>query len=354
MNPYEERIGNDLKIIVERIVSSLSEKPRAILLCGGYGRGEGAWIDTERGPIPYNDYDLTVVSNSRLDRDTYRYIRTELAKQIGIRWIDIDFVSEKELKVLKPTIGNIDLINASKIVYGDQNVLSICPPIKASNIGFFDVEKLYKTRLWTFLGSFYGGFRDLNIEESLFFKNQMAKAALAACDVILIKNKSYVCSYKERVKVVKDYCPEKWERLFDWALAEKTRPTCVEINKSEMENLFWNVRELFCWSMKYAMGKKWKFFGKPKKTKQYYYLNTSFFAHDLYNRVFRRSKLVRKCLDVFLAQNYAFWANDHGVVNSHYLRKGLYLLKKWKYIDDIDSADWYTLRERSAYARNNT
>lgn len=63
-------------------------------------------------------------------------------------------------------------------------------------IGELDLDILYKTRMWTLLGSWSGPFRDIEGEDARFFRNQMAKCVLAACDMILIKNRAYSTSYK--------------------------------------------------------------------------------------------------------------------------------------------------------------
>ena len=40
----EEKLNNDMNIIVDLVCKNLKTKPISIFLCGGYGRNEGAWL----------------------------------------------------------------------------------------------------------------------------------------------------------------------------------------------------------------------------------------------------------------------------------------------------------------------
>ena len=66
------RFKQDCQTLVDGILGALEEAPEAILLCGGYGRGEGAWYEDEAGnPSPYNDYDLAVITEKPFSRNKY-------------------------------------------------------------------------------------------------------------------------------------------------------------------------------------------------------------------------------------------------------------------------------------------
>lgn len=349
----KQRQQRDAEIIVKRILE-YDKNTQAVILCGGYGRGEGAWIQDENGnPAPYNDYDIAVVSEKNFSNHDYEILRTKIASEIGISWIDIDWYQSRQLKKLSPTIKNYDLLHAGTIIYGDKNIFRSVRDVEREKIGEYDIVTLYKTRIWTFLGSWNGDFHNLAGDEAVFFKNQMAKAVLAACDMLLVKDRLYTPSYKERVRLVKDRYSSvrKLGNLSEWALKEKLRPSLEPVSAESMQRLYWESKYVFCQAMKAAMGDKYGYFANPCFTKRYFYGYTRYLPANLYNRFFKLSDRAEKTLDMFLAQNYVFLAKKRNSLNSRYVQKACDILIKWGYMSGRTD-DWNRVREAAAFARN--
>ena len=94
MDNIQKRLKHDLKVIVDELLLSLPQYPIAIYLCGGYGRDEGAWFCDSKGNIhPYNDYDLSIITDYPLEYEKLQSLRRKLAEMLKIQWIDIDFYS---------------------------------------------------------------------------------------------------------------------------------------------------------------------------------------------------------------------------------------------------------------------
>lgn len=353
----QERFSKDTKIIVDTLLGSLTLKPIAILLYGGYGRGEGAWFEDNNGNIiPYNDYDIDVVTEEIISNNLKQELRKLLAIKIGIRWIDLGFISPETIKGYKSTIQNIDLKEASTLLYGDKSVYDLFPQMDKNKIGKFDVEKLYKTRIWTFLGSWSGNFHDLDVEESRFFKNQMAKAILASCDLLLIAKKRYVTSYKQRVEIVNKLYPSiiSLQTLSNWAIKEKLNPSSESITLEEMINLYTDVRSLFCFSMSIAYKFRWFFLKTPSLTKLKMFYFTIEYPKTIIHKLLGQNCKNEKIVDILCAQNFTFWAwnNDTKSLNISYIKRASDILIKWNYIDSPIS-DWNELRIAVSNARNN-
>lgn len=352
----KNRQKRDTDIIVKTLLNALPERPTAILLYGGYGRGEGAWYEDENGnTMPYNDYDVDVITDQKVTPEKRQELRKQMAKEIGIKWIDLGFISPDTIRQYQPTIQNIDLKEASTLLYGDRSVYDLFPKMEKEDIGIFDVEKLFQTRVWTFLGSWVGDFRYLDIEEARFFKNQMAKAVLASCDLLLIANKSYVTSYQERAKKACSLYPQnaRLKELATWAINEKLHPSSDSLSREKMIGLYSIVKDLFCESMKIAYGKKWNYLQNPDSTKfLYYYYSTAFLRECIHKMLGHKTK-IEKNIDIICAQNYAFqaWAYP-GRVNSYYIMKASNILMKWGYIEK-PITDWHVLRIAVSEARNN-
>lgn len=344
------KLEHDCKIIVEMILEHMEYSPTAVLLCGGYGRGEGAWFIDENGFLcTYNDYDIAVVSNHSIDYSELQLLRKEIAKNVGIRWVDIDFYTIKQVLSFNATIKHYDLLYASKLIYG--SIASIkSKSIDVRDIGVQDVITLYWTRMWTFLGSWSGDFHDLDVEEARFFKNQMAKAVLAGCDAILISFHEYTSSYKNKANNASNYvASKKWKELIGWAYKEKIRPSSGMLKKEDMISLYTSCRDFYCYSMETGLGYLWKFFRNPKLTKKYYYIKTAHLLHVVYNFFVRHTLRPEKAFEIKIAQNYIFWAYENK--NSVFLNTAMRILNRWKY-DVPDTMDWNQLRIAVSEARN--
>jgi hypothetical protein len=243
------KFEEDKALLIEAC-SSIVANVDAVIMYGGYGRGEGAWINSEGKEIPYNDYDILVISDSLVERAQLSQLRKNLAKRIGISWVDISIMKKNKLKKLKHSIFNFDLKNGSEVIYGDKDIKSIIPKFEASKIPLKDIRILFFTRLFTLIGAIKlynikNGFD--NGQDVMFFKNQLAKAILACVDCLLILKGQYNSSYKIRVKtVVKIYSfTREEEELFLWALNEKLKPSSEGMNEEDTSRLYRRVEKIY-------------------------------------------------------------------------------------------------------------
>ena len=332
----------------------MPEPPQAIYLVGGYGRGEGAWYEDENGLHPYNDFDLAVITDNPLSHEKTEALRKEVAREVGIKWVDIDYYSLGKLFSLTPTIHNVDLLEGGSLIYGDDVIKQNKLSLNKKEIGKQDLITLYWTRMWTFIGSWKGSFHNLNVDETRFFKNQMAKGVLAACDMRLIRQQKYTTSYRERANIIlQEYAED--DNLCDlvrWAIQEKMRPSNSEIGSAEMQKLYFRVKEEFVKAFDFSFGAQSYYFLNPNKTKHYYLFQTRSYLFHLYSLLrYHKSAIVRG-LDVFYAMNYVFHANHLGMIDSTMLNKASKLLMKHGYIHETKSG-WDELRLLTANARNN-
>lgn len=341
-------------ILIKGVLEKMPIPPQAIYLVGGYGRGEGAWFEDDKGIHPYNDFDLAVIIDKPLSHNDTESLRKELAKAVDIKWVDIDYYSLDSLRRMNPTIHNVDLFEGSSLIYGEDVIKNNNLHLDSREIGKEDLITLYWTRMWTFLGSWEGPFHKLDAKEALFFKNQMAKAILAACDMRLIKQKAYTTSYKKRADIVlKESIEDKnVYELVCWAINEKMRPSCTEMGAGEMQELYFKAKDMFINSFDYAFGKESKYFLSPDKTRSYYYLHTKRYIYHVYSLLRYHNSRIARQLDVFYSMNYIFHANNKGDIDKTKLRKAAKLLKKQRFINHL-VCNWDVLRRESAAARNN-
>ena len=326
LNHHLEIITTECKKAMKEIIS--------LILYGGYGRDEGSWYLNEKKVwSPYNDYDIVVITNSKTEDYKIERLRKLLAKKIGIKWIDILQLSTGELGELKSSIRNYDIKYASKIFYGDKNILKIIPEIDNTKLPLKEIETLYFTRLYTLLGSLdiNGLNQDLKGDKSRFFRNQMAKAVLACADVLLLVKGEYVSSYRERIqKVIKLY-PEKKDflKMAAWALEEKLFPKAPLMKKEEVFNLYLNVHTLFHEEMYKGLTQYYKGLITGPKNIEYYFRKSPYhILKRIYWIIRLRSLNMEKQLLAFVSQSYiaASWTKIG--INDNLFTIGLAKLSK--------------------------
>lgn len=239
----EHKLENDINIITEILLQNNS-KIEAIILYGSYGRGEGAFYEEDGESHTYNDYDLLIVVNKHLNN--INELKEKLKNNLSIKWIDLSQTTSHGLKSFKPSIYSYDLKYGSKVIWGDKNILENIPIQSPSQITAKDIEILYFTRLYPFIGSLgqTGFSKKLAGENSRFFRYQMAKAIFAVIDSLLIRSGQYHSSYRERLKrVEKDN--DNLKELGNWALSEKLTPQDIEMNTEEIRSLYTSVLKLY-------------------------------------------------------------------------------------------------------------
>ncbi len=348
-------LERDLARIVDACLE-LVPNPEAIVLYGGYGRGEGSWYCDETGGWrPYNDYDLLLVCEERIPKSRLAPIREALAREIGIRWIDIGQRSLDDLASAKPSILNFDIKYASRIVHGNPNVLDRIPRIREDQLSWIEARVFYFTRLYTLIGSLdENGFdTTLTGEPSRFFRNQMAKAVLAAIDVLLIADGGYDASYRVRVDRVLERHPARSDlaELAPWALTEKLRPAAPTMESAAIRALYFPVRELFLKEMYTGLS---HYFGRSIRGPEDVEFSMRWLPPHLLRRIYWilkfRSRLKERELAVGFAQSYLASACRPEGIHEPHLEKAL------RWLHSVDSRiptrlDWNSARLEAARLR---
>jgi len=316
------------EIIIKRCLG-IQPDLKAIILYGGYGRDEGSWIIDQDGNCrPYNDYDILLVIEDKIPVEHIDLMRKDLAKQIGIRWVDIGQKTPADLKKLKLSIYNYDLRYATKVIQGNPGVLNLIPEIDATKLPLKEGETLFFTRLWTLLGSLdEKGFSvDRKGEDSRFFRNQMAKAMLAVVDVLLLQKGAYHPSYKERVKRVSELYPEKKNLcdLAEWALEEKLFPKAPNMTTDDIKKLYQKVHHHF-FSEMYGLLTKYyrRKIDNPNGIERYLKWGINSIIKRVGWIVLRRNLNWERRIAVNSAQNYIAAAFNSGTIYKGFLQRGI-------------------------------
>jgi hypothetical protein len=144
----EARIAADLEAVGNAAASELSPALVALLLVGGYARGEGGLVERGGALVPYNDYDLVAVVRGRS-----KPFRRRLAA-VGRLWsarleidVDISPVGERALKRVPPTLFWLDVaLGGARQLIGAPAVLRGLRSIAARQVPLDEAGRLLANR----------------------------------------------------------------------------------------------------------------------------------------------------------------------------------------------------------------
>lgn len=329
--------------------------PDAVILYGGYGHGEGGWVQEHNAWRPYNDYDILVVGGEKLSHRDHQELRTRLASELNIRWVDITWTNKLRLASLRPSIFSYDLKHASTLLAGDNSVFRWVRPGPAGKLPAREAATLFRTRLWTFLGSTmpdeFG--KRISDEPARFFRNQMAKATLAAVDVLLLRHGLYHHSYVERVKRgsrLPEISGDDAQR-FRWALHEKLQPDGSALDGLAMLDHYNCTQDLFSRHMLMGLS---SYLRRPlasvPEVADYYETHWRFRVHRIAKSLIKGWAATHRSRSLDLAQMYLFAAYSPDSIDAHLARKAAVLLNA---LDPNVTADsnWHQLRVAAAQMR---
>ena len=226
-NSIQEAFSEDIEKIKKTCIEVLGDKIN-IFFYGSYGANQGGWIKIKNKYFPYNDYDILIVSDKSLrnKNNLIKLIETKILEEIKVQFIDITIKSKKEVKTLKSTVENYDILNASKHIFGNYDFREYVEKIDKKNISLEEVEKLFFTRLWIFSGALTSYEKD-----KTFRLTQIAKALFAIVDSILIDKNNYQSMYVQKKEKVKFLIDDELFMIIDWALKQRSQPKdIIEIN----------------------------------------------------------------------------------------------------------------------------
>ena len=193
-------IEEHLQTICDTITELLPEA-EAIILTGGFGRGEGGVFWQNGQVIPVNDYDIIIVSDCEKKID-FRTVRQDLAQKIGVDYVDLTVYSSNLAKY-KISQLNFDIKYGSQVLQGNPLILERFPQYAAVEIPLMDGVKLLLNRIAGLLTSEFepditNSFTELKAR--YYFINQIVKALVAVGDCYLLNWSAYDVSYIRRAR----------------------------------------------------------------------------------------------------------------------------------------------------------
>jgi hypothetical protein len=203
----EKKIDSLMELIADRVVETVGRRDlAALVLGGGYGRGEGGVLTDEKGEmLLYNDFDFFVitnnVSNSRR-REINRLLRSLSPELSEVAGIDVDFGPAKNVSGLSSTEFTMmwqELKHRHKVVYGPENILDLLPDFDLNNLPHEELAKLMLNRgTGLLLARQRMKKADLDDDDVDFIARNIWKAIMACGDAYLALHKTFSYSYRRR------------------------------------------------------------------------------------------------------------------------------------------------------------
>ena len=206
----EARIARDQALIASAVQEALAPPEfRALVLMGGYGRGEGGYVLRDGTPEAYNDYDYFVVVRDldRVRRNTVSEALAEKAKglehEVGVE-VDFALLPEATLQGAEYSLMNAEMIWGHRVVAGDPDVLDAMPPMPFGGLPAGEFTRLLLNRGALLLMNQMRLAEDSPLgpqEQEVFFK-YLFKAVLACGDARLAGTHVYHPSYLKKLELL--------------------------------------------------------------------------------------------------------------------------------------------------------
>lgn len=204
----ERRINDDLDFLkgeIRRIVPA--ERLSAIVLGGGYGRGDGGMRIRDARPAPYNDYDLLVVL-----RRASPWLRRKIRRRVGNRrprWeaaldleVEVAVCTEAALRHSPRTLRLFDLAAGHQVLWGDESIREVIEPHGSKPLPLVEGARLLVNR--GSLLAYCKGRGVLSAELGPAERNRrlryLYKAVLACGDAVLMHGGQYATDSDLRVQ----------------------------------------------------------------------------------------------------------------------------------------------------------
>jgi rhamnosyltransferase len=209
-----EALENQLARVCEKVLAGVrglvpENKLEALVLGGGYGRGQGGVLKTSSGDAPYNDLEFYVfmrgnrVLNERNFHRPLEELGERLSAEAGLH-VEFKVDSLARLRRSLITMFSYDLVSGHRILLGEESIFNGCEHHRdAAAISLAEATRLLFNRCTGLLLAKERLMkRELTLEEADFVGRNLAKAQLALGDVVLVTEGKYHWNCVERKKAL--------------------------------------------------------------------------------------------------------------------------------------------------------
>ncbi len=261
---FDSLIDQQLTLVRDEILNLIpADDIVAILLGGGYGRGEGGVLTDNGKEYLYNDYDLFVILknvNYLKKRDYQNKIKLIHEKFTPIFKIDVDVGPLQTVSAISKAphwMMWYELKHGHKVLWGNENIKNYFPDYSQERMPIMEAYRLLLNR-GVGLILCQQHFQTYQEEESReFILRNIRKAQLAMGDAYLIKKGKFHYSYKRRSELFSELAnDDEIKELgifshYQTAYNFKEKPHKPNLTKEEYieeyENILIVYEKLYSW-----------------------------------------------------------------------------------------------------------
>ena len=219
-----DALENHLAQTCERVATGVGaiipkERLDALLLGGGYGRGQGGVLKTPSGDKPYNDLEFYVcvkgneVFNQQRYRRAIHHLGETLSPEAGLE-VEFKITSLARLQKVPPTMFSYDLACGHRSLLEGPPLFTNDLQKDSSGIPLFEATRLLMNRC---SGLLFANERlqrkHFTEDDANFVGRNHAKAQLAFGDVALTASGKYHWDCRERSQLLSTLSPEQLPSL---------------------------------------------------------------------------------------------------------------------------------------------
>ncbi|MEM6910620.1 MAG: hypothetical protein AAF555_03470 [Verrucomicrobiota bacterium] len=194
----ESRLQDHFTRVRESLPSELFPLVEALVLGGGYGRGEGGVLESATGPKLYNDLDYFLFTSEPENEALLEWVRAMEREETAALEIDVEVkcLPKSDVAEASSSMMFFDLVSGHHVVFGPEDYLAEAKSeLRPGCIQLAEATRL----LWNRgSGLYFSRCRVGQREEPDFVLRNHAKAKLAFGDAWLVLQSSYVASCQER------------------------------------------------------------------------------------------------------------------------------------------------------------
>ena len=139
-------ITNEVSIIFQELFSE--EETAALIIIGGYGRGEGGIVIQDGTYRPHNNLDLLYIYNNAVDENKVISANAKL-QEISNKYdfgIDMSAINKQKLMNLDGLVVRYDMRHGHKVLLGDSTFLKEHKAFSLYSIDPVDIRQLLVNR----------------------------------------------------------------------------------------------------------------------------------------------------------------------------------------------------------------
>ncbi len=229
---------NYLDKIIKSFVNDCN--PISIILFGGFGKGEGSVQIVKGKPVPFNDFDLYVVTKKKLSDEELDKISMNASKEIGMGGLEVAYFPEEgydanrffhvdvrcipynQLENMMKTQRYYELKYGSQVIYGDETVLDKINEIRPEEIPSSEGLRNLFNKLHTMLLGLREDYNDEQKKIRIFWSY---KGYMSICEALLILRKKFAPTSEKRAKIFSEIYKNDFPELHEKNpnLAEKAK-----------------------------------------------------------------------------------------------------------------------------------